>query len=252
MAYPQSAQALDPGRLRAACSRCSLQDLCIPMSLSTEDLKILESLVETIGPLHAGNHLFRQGERFQSLYAVRSGCVKSYIDNENGEEQVLGFHLPGELVGMSGIHDSMHQCSALVLDTAMVCRLPFDELSEMACNIPDLQQQLFRLISNDLRASYSLSVYHAADERVAMFLIGFGERMVTRGFSPTHFVLPMSRQDVASYLHLSPETLSRILRQFENQGLIAASRREIRLQNLPTLEKLCPHEFNFRDKVPIT
>lgn len=242
MAYSQSA-SLDIERLRKACSRCSLQDLCLPVGISAQDLEMLDSLVETIGPLHQGDHLFHQNDRFQSLYAVRSGCVKSYIDTESGEEQVLGFHLPGELVGMDAIYRGAHQSSAVTLDTAMVCRLPFNELSDMTREIPNLQKQIFRLMSRDLENSYSLSGQHTVEERLAAFLLGFGDRMQVRGFSASHFVLPMSRQDIASYLHLAPETVSRTLSHFADELLIEISRRDIRLKNRSDLERLCPRDF---------
>lgn len=243
MATPQTAPPIDVDRLRKACSRCSLQDLCLPVGVSQEDLLLLDSLVETIGPLHKGDHLFHQGDGFQSLYAVRSGCIKSYVDSAEGEEQVLGFHLPGELVGMEAIHRAMHQCSAIALDTAMVCRLPFNELSEMTHRVPGLQRQLFRLMSRDLDTSHSLSGTHSVDERVAAFLLGFGDRMRARGFSATHFVLPMSRQDIASYLRLAPETVSRALSRLAEESLIEISRRTIRVMDQLELKKRCPREL---------
>lgn len=242
MPQPQTAP-VDMDRLRKACSRCSLQDLCLPVGISMDDLQTLDNLVDTIGPLHEGDHLFHQSDPFQSLYAVRSGCVKSYLDTENGEEQVLGFHLPGELVGMDAIYRGSHQCSAIALDTAMVCRLPFNELSEMTRQVPNLQKQLFRLMSRDLENSYTLSGQHTVEERLAAFLLGFGERMQARGFSANHFVLPMSRQDIASYLRLAPETISRALGRFAEESLIEISRREIRLKNRPNLERRCPRDF---------
>ncbi|HYW75182.1 MAG TPA: helix-turn-helix domain-containing protein [Gammaproteobacteria bacterium] len=243
MPKQEAVRTLNVDRLRQACSRCSLQDLCLPVGVTAEDLELLDSMVETIGPLHGGDHLFHQGEPFLSLYAVRSGCIKSYIDTENGEEQVLGFHLPGELVGMDAIHRGSHQCSALALDTAMVCRLPFDQLSEMTRRIPNLQKQFFRLMSRDLETSYSLSAHHSVDQRLAAFLLGFGDRMRARGFSSTHFILPMSRQDIASYLRLAPETVSRALSRFASDSLIEISRRDIKVVDREKLEQNCPREF---------
>jgi len=243
MGTTQSTQPVDIERLRKACSRCSLQDLCLPAGISAQDLGTLDDLVETLGPLHDGDHLFRQGDAFHSLYTVRSGCIKSYVDSESGEEQVLGFHLPGELVGMDAIYRGSHQCSAVILDTTMVCRLPFAELSDLTRHIPSLQRQLFRLMSRDLQTSQSLSAQHSVEERMAAFLLGFGDRMQSHGFSPSHFVLPMSRQDIASYLHLAPETVSRVLSRFATDSLIEISRRDIKLKNRSDLEKRCPRDF---------
>lgn len=243
MAGAQTASRLDINSLRQACSGCSLQDLCIPLGISGDDLLLLDSLVETIGPLHKDDHLFHQGHPFQALFAVRSGCVKTYMDTEDGEEQVLGFHLPGELVGLDAIYRGRHQCSAIALDTALVCRLPFNELSDMTHRIPSLQNQLLRLMSRDLETSHSLSSSHSVDERLAAFLLGFGERMRARGFSPSHFVLPMSRQDIASYLRLAPETISRTLSRFAEQSLVEVIRRDIRIKDLAELGKRCPREL---------
>ncbi len=243
MSPTQSAQPVDLDRLRKACSRCSLQDLCLPAGISAQDLELLDHMVDTIGPLHEGDHLFRQGESFQSLFTVRSGCVKSYVDTETGEEQVLGFHLPGELVGMDAIYRGAHQCSAVILDTTMVCRLPFTELTVLTREVPSLQRQLFRLMSRDLETSHALSAQHSVEERMAAFLLGFGDRMRSRGFSATHFVLPMSRQDIASYLHLAPETVSRVLSRFASDSLIEISRRDIKLKDRSALERRCPRDF---------
>jgi len=242
MAHSQTAP-VDINHLRKACSRCSLQDLCLPLGISAQDIETLDGIVETVGPLHQGDHLFHQSDHFQSLYAIRSGCVKSYIDTESGEEQVLGFHLPGELVGMDAIYRGSHQCSAMALDTAMICRLPFNDLSGLTREIPSLQKQLFRLMSRDLENTYMLSAHHTVEERLAAFLLGFGDRMQARGFSASHFVLPMSRQDIASYLRLAPETVSRALGHFAEESLIEISRRDIRLKNRSELEKRCPRDF---------
>lgn len=243
MSPAQSAKALDVDDLRRACSHCSLRDLCLPVGVSASDLEVLDAFVETLGPLHGGDHIFRQGDRFAAIYAVRSGCIKSYAYSEDGEEQVLGFHLPGELVGLDAIHQGLHQCSAAALNTTMVCRLPFDDLSRLTRKIPSLQRQLLRLMSRDIGNSHSLSRKRSAEERMAAFLLGFGERMRTRGFSASHFVLPMSRLDIAKYLDLAPETVSRVLARFESRGLIEFSRREIRLGNRLGLERFCPRDF---------
>lgn len=242
MAYSQSTP-VNIEVLRKACSRCSLQDLCLPFGLSAQDLETLDSIVDAIGPLHQGEHLFRQGEIFQSLYTIRSGCVKSYADSESGEEQVLGFHLPGELIGMDAIYRGVHQCSAQILDTTLICRLPFAELSDLTQRLPSLQRQLFRLMSQNLGTSQALSAQHSTEERLAAFLLGFGDRMQTRGFSSSHFVLPMSRQDIASYLHLAPETISRALNRLADESLIEIYRRDIRLKNRSELERRCPRDF---------
>lgn len=232
--------ALDIGALHKACSTCSLQELCLPMGLDQEGLDELEEVVETLGPLHRGDHLFRQGDVFRAIYAVRSGFLKSYIESESGEEQVLGFYMSGELLGLDSISAGRKRCSAEVLDTAMVCRLPFANLSEICRHVPRLQEQLLRLISRELVTAESLSTTHSVESRMAAFLLGWGERLARRGFSRRHFVLPMSRQDIGNYLRLAPETVSRCLSRFMDQGWIELSRREVKIIDEAAMTALCP------------
>ncbi|MGH8428286.1 MAG: helix-turn-helix domain-containing protein [Gammaproteobacteria bacterium] len=226
--------------LKKACSECSLQDLCLPLGIGEKDMKSLEQVVETVGPLHRGDHLFRQNDEFSAIYAVRGGCIKSYANSETGEEQVLGFHLPGELVGLDAIYPGRHQCSAVALDTAIVCRLPFAQLATLAVAAPSLQRQLLRIMSRDIGTSHALSGEHSAEERLAAFLLGFADREGSRGLSARNLVLPMPRQDIANYLRLAPETASRILTRFKQRGLIRISGHEIWLEDRSALEALCP------------
>jgi CRP/FNR family transcriptional regulator, anaerobic regulatory protein len=243
MSTPDPARHLNVGHLKKACSECSLQDLCLPVGIGEHDMTSLEQLVETVGPLHRDDHLFRQNDTFTAIYAVRSGCIKSYVDAETGDEQVLGFHLPGELIGLDAIYPGQHQCAAVALDTALVCRLPFLRLASLAGEIASLQRQLLRIMSRDLGTSQTLSGDHSVEERLAAFLLGFADRQGSRGFSRHHFILPMSRQDIASYLRLATETVSRVFTRFEGRGLIRVERREIWLENREALEALCPGDL---------
>lgn len=243
MSTPNPQPQFNVGHLKKACSECSLQDLCLPVGIGERDMRSLEDLVETVGPLHRDDHLFRQNDAFTAIYAVRAGCIKSYMDTETGEEQVLGFHLPGELVGLDAIYPGRHQCSAVALDTAMVCRLPFARLANLAGAVASLQRQLLRIMSRDLGTSHTLSGDYSVEERLAAFLLGFADRLGSRGFSSLHFILPMSRQDIASYLRLATETVSRIFTRFEGRGLIRVDRREVWLEDRGALEALCPGEL---------
>lgn len=237
------APALDVAHLKKVCSECSLRDLCLPGGLSELDMERLEQLVDTIGPLHRGDHLFRHGDAFAAIYAVRSGYIKSYVTTESGDEQILGFHLPGELVGLGAIYPGRHQSSATALDTTMVCRLPYVQLATLAGAVASLQRQLLRIISRELGTSHTLSSDHSVEERLAAFLLGFGDRMAVRGYSDRHFILPMPRHDIASYLRLATETVSRVLTRFETRGLIHIERREVWLQDRSALEVLCPDKL---------
>lgn len=234
---------LDVNALHKACSACSLQQLCLPMGLDGEGLAELESVVETRGPMHKGDHLFRQGDPFRSIYAVRSGYLKSYVESESGDEQVLGFYMSGELLGLDSISAGRKRCSAVVLDTAMVCRLPFANLSDICRHVPRLQEQLLRLISRELVTAESLSASHSVESRMAAFLLGWGDRLARRGFSHRHYVLPMSRQDIGNYLRLAPETVSRCLGRFIDKRWLELSRREVKLLDEKALAALCPDDW---------
>lgn len=239
----ETSRALDIHALSKACSSCSLQDLCLPLGVGADGLATLDQVVQTRGPLHKGDHLFRQGDAFRSIYAVRAGYLKTYIETEGGEEHVLGFYMAGELLGLDSISAGRKRCSAEVLDTAMVCRLPFDELSRICLEVPELQRQLLRLMSRELLTAESLSGEHSVESRMAAFLLGWGERLALRGFSKRHYTLPMSRQDLGSYLRLAPETVSRCITRFVEHRWIEVTRREVKLKDEQALAALCPDDW---------
>lgn len=216
-------------RLKHACSECSVHELCLPLGLNQPDMERLEGLVERAGPFHENDHLYRVADAFQHIYAVRSGTVKTYIDDEQGREHVLGFHMPGELVGLDAIYPERHQCNAMAVDTVFVCRLSYTELTDLAGQLPGLQKQLFRLMSKDIAGKTAQHSELGAEERVGAFLLDWSARLKKRGYAPNHFILSMSRRDLANYLSLAPETVSRVFRRFQNEGLISVDRREIRL-----------------------
>lgn len=232
------ASPLDLGQLKRVCSTCSLGELCLPMGLDHADISRLEDIVATRGPLHEGDHLFRVGEPFRALYAVRSGHVKTYLVDDDGGEQVLGFHLPGELVGLDAIYPNAHQCNAMVLDTASVCEMPYADVARLALEVPGLQQQMFRLMSKDIGGAFHLAGDHTAEERLASFLLSLSSRLKARGYSSTHLILAMPRRDIANYLRLATETVSRVFTRFEKDGLIAVERREVRIRDAERLRQV--------------
>ncbi|NLA67741.1 MAG: helix-turn-helix domain-containing protein [Gammaproteobacteria bacterium] len=189
----------------------------------------LHMLVEHVGPLHGGDHVFRVGEPFEAIAAVRAGTVKTYIIVPNGREHVLGFHFPGEVIGLDGIDGDTYPCNAVALDTVMLCRFSFPRISVLAGRLPGLQQHLFRLLSRDIGRAALLSGDWTADERMAAFLVGMSRRLAARGFSPDRFQLTMARTDIANYLRLAPETVSRVLKRFQDDGLLRVDRRELEI-----------------------
>ena len=234
---PSPAAADDGSELRF-CSTCAFSSACLDEGYGKPELEQLHVLVEHVGPVAEGELVFREGDEFNAIAAVRAGTVKTYVLDEAGNEQVLGFHLPGEVIGLSGIHGGRYPCNAVALDTVMLCRFSFPRMATLALKLPGVQQQLFRLLSADIGKAALLAGDHRADQRLAAFLVQFSRRYAARGFSAIRFNLTMSRTDIANYLRLAPETVSRVLRRFQDDGVLRVDRREVELLQLPALEAL--------------
>ena len=230
-AFPrQDARTLsDDGDAFSFCSTCAFSQACMAEGMDKRSLMDLHVLVEHIGPFHAGDHIFRVGDPFEAIAAVRAGTVKTYIIDRDGREHVLGFYLPGEVIGLDAIDGETYPCNAVALDTAMLCRFSFPKIAVLATRLPGLQRHLFRLLSRDIGRAALLAGDWTADQRMAAFLIGLARRLAARGFSPNRFQLTMARTDIANYLRLAPETVSRVLRRFQKDGLLAVDRRELEL-----------------------
>ena len=241
--------SVSPGRRSAApiaddgdglrfCSTCAFSDACLSQGLDKASLAELHVLVEHIGPFAEGQHIFREGEEFTAIAAVRAGTVKTYVMDADGREQVLGFFLPGEVIGLNAIHHARYPCNAVALDTVMLCRFSFPKMAMLASRLPGLQQQLFRLLSEDIGKAALLAGDYAADARMAAFVVSLSRRYQRRGFSARQFNLTMSRTDMANYLRLAAETVSRVLRRFQDDGLVRVERRALEILDLPRLDAL--------------
>ena len=223
---------------RVSCNDCSLSAVCLPLAVTTGQLEELDSIIKRSRPLKRGEHLFRAADPFESVYAVRSGAVKTYSLSEEGEEQVTGFYLPGEILGMDGISRARHMSSAKALESASVCEIPFSRLEELSARIPTLQHHFFQLMSKEIQSDHELHLLlgkKSAEDRVAALLISLADRHRNRGLSPDRFRLPMSRYDIANYLGLAVETVSRIFTRFQQQGLVSTEGREIQILNRTAL-----------------
>lgn len=196
----------------------------------------LTQLVERAGPYAPGEHIFRSGDDFRALYVVRTGAVKTERVDVQGRVQVLGFHLPGELMGLYAIHPGQHVCDAITLATTECCRLPFPALNRLATRSPSLQQALFRQLSRELGAALRLASDRPAENRIAACLIDLGNRHAARSLPVTTLDLRMTRADLAYHLRLAPETLSRVLGRWREQRVIASQAHRIELLNL---QRLC-------------
>ena len=228
----------DDGDALCFCSTCAFSDACLSQGFDKASLGELHVLVEHIGPFAEGQHIFREGEAFTAIAAVRAGTVKTYVVDDDGHEQVLGFFLPGEVIGLNAIHHARYPCNAVALDTVMLCRFSFPKMALLASRLPGLQQQLFRLLSEDIGKASLLAGDYAADERMAAFLVSLSRRYQRRGFSARQFNLTMSRADMANYLRLAAETVSRVLRRFQDEGLVRVERRALEILDLPRLDAL--------------
>ena len=220
------------------CSTCAFSQACLSEGMDKSGLMDLHMLVEHVGPFRAGEHIFREGDPFEAIAAVRAGTVKTYVIDRDGREHVLGFYLPGEVIGLDGIDGDRYPCNEVALDTAMLCRFSFPKISVLAAQLPGLQRHLFRLLSRDIGRAALLAGDWTADQRMAAFLIALSRRLAARGFSATRFQLTMARTDIANYLRLAPETVSRVLRRFQQDGLLQVDRRELELADRDRLEAL--------------
>lgn len=209
------------------CSTCAFGAVCMPSGYDKPTLQALHCLVEHVGPFREGEYLFRANDPFGAIFAVRGGTVKTRVVDSLGREQVLGFYLPGEMVGLNAIHPDHYPCDAVALDSVYLCRFSFPALATLAARIPGIQQQIFRLLSKDIGAASLLAGDYTAEERVASFLVALADRYAARGFSATAFRLSMPRADIANYLRLAAETVSRVLRRFQDQQLIRVQGRDV-------------------------
>jgi CRP/FNR family transcriptional regulator len=232
-------------KIKVACRDCSLSTLCLPMGLRPEDVDRLDAIVKRSRPLQRGDHLFRTGEHFRNLYVVKTGAVKTFTQTNDGDEQVVGFHLPGEVLGLDAIQDGSHGCNARALETTAICELPFDRLADLSANIPSLQHQMFRLLSREIGHEAEMMTLlgrGTAEERVASFLLSLSERFRRRGFSATDFFLSMSRQEIGSYLGLALETVSRLFTRFQDEGILKVDRKHVQILDIDRLRAMVAHQ----------
>ncbi|WP_188981166.1 fumarate/nitrate reduction transcriptional regulator Fnr [Pseudomonas matsuisoli] len=217
---------------QAHCKDCSLASLCLPLSLELHDMDALDDIVKRGRPLKKNEYLFRQGDAFGSVFAVRSGSLRTFSVTDNGEEQITGFHLPSELVGLSGMDDERYPVAAQAMETTSVCEIPFERLDELALQLPQLRRQLMRVMSREIRDDQQMMLLlskKTADERIATFLVNLSARFHARGFSANQFRLSMSRNEIGNYLGLAVETVSRVFTRFQQTGLIEAEGKEVHI-----------------------
>lgn len=228
-------------QLKVSCKQCNLRELCFPHGMSPEEIDNMDDVVEQHKPLHKNDYLYRDGDKTAVIYAVRSGCIKTMTESANGDEQIVGFHLPGEILGMDGFADSLHTCNALALETSSVCELPIDKLDELCHNIPGLQKQMRRIMGKEVSSDHKqllLLGKMSADERLASFLLSLSGRMHERHWKANEFNLSMPRQDIANYLGMAVETVSRLFAMLQNEKIIEVERRHITILDMERLKDI--------------
>ncbi len=223
------------------CSTCVLGQFCLPVGLSVEEVDRIDSLVTERVRLKKGDALYRQGDTLSAVYGIKFGSLKTEYALPDGREQITGFHLPGEMLGLDGIGNNQYQSNAIALEDSEACVVKFNEFETLARQIPSLQQQFHRILSKELtqdqRHLLSLGSLRA-EERLASFLLNFSDRLAARGYSPSEYHLRMSREEIGSYLGIQLETVSRLFSRFSELGLIQIKQRHIKLIDMNGLLEL--------------
>jgi CRP/FNR family transcriptional regulator len=228
-------------QLRAACASCNLRELCLPFGLSNCELDRLGELVGGRRRVRRQQHLYRAGDGFSALYAIRVGFFKTDVLLEDGREQVTGFQMPGEILGMDGICTESHTCNSIALEDSEVCVIPYDQLESLSREIDTLQHHFHKVMSREIVRDHGVMMLLGtmrAEERLAAFLLNMSQRFTARGYSPAEFHLRMTREEIGSYLGLKLETVSRVFSKFQEEGLIAVQQRHIRILDTPGLKRV--------------
>ena len=235
--------------IKTACSNCNLRELCLPFGLSTEELARLDDMVSTRRRIKRGDHLYRAGEGFDAIYAIRSGFFKTDVLLEDGREQVTGFQMTGEILGLDGISTESHSCNAVALEDSEVCVIAYEKLEQMSHEIEGLQLQFHKVMSREIVRDHGVMMLLGsmrAEERLAAFLLNMSQRFTARGFSPSEFNLRMTREEIGSYLGLKLETVSRAFSRFQEDGLISVQQKHVHLLDPAGLKRLIQHQHGAR------
>ena len=235
------ATPLTPQTIKIACSNCNLRELCMPLGLSPSELDRIDDVVASRRKVKRGSTLFRNGERFTSLYAIRTGFFKTCVASEDGRDQVTGFQMAGEVIGLDGIVNDFHTCDAVALEDAEVCVMPFDRVEELSREVNALQRHVHKIMSREIVRENGVMLLLGsmrAEERLAAFLLNLVQRLHARGFSQSELVLRMTREEIGSYLGLKLETVSRTFSKFVEDGIVEVKQRHVRILNTDALKDI--------------
>ena len=226
---------------KVACSSCNLRELCLPVGMSNDQLHRLDSMVATRRSVARGDTLFHVGDEFTALYAVRTGFFKTRVSSEDGRDQVTGFQMAGELLGLDGISADRHTCDAVALEDSQVCVIAYERLEDLSREFSDLQRQFHKIMSREIVRDHGVMLLLGsmrAEERLAAFLLNLTQRLQTRGFSASSLILRMTREEIGSYLGLKLETVSRTFSKFQDEGILEVKQRHIHVLDPDALQKL--------------
>ena len=226
---------------KVACSSCNLRELCLPVGIAEDQMERLDAIVATRRTVPRGEPLFRSGDAFTSLYAVRTGFFKTCLSSEDGRDQVTGFQMAGELLGLDGIATERHTCDAVALEDSHVCVIPYRQLEDLSREFTDLQRHFHKIMSREIVRDHGVMLLLGsmrAEERLAAFMLNLTQRLRTRGFSASSLVLRMTREEIGSYLGLKLETVSRAFSKFQEDGVLEVKQRQIRVLNADALQAL--------------
>jgi CRP/FNR family transcriptional regulator len=234
---PSASLRLEP--FKVACSSCNLRELCLPVS--NQQLERLDDIVATRRAVPRGEALFHVGDAFASLYAVRTGFFKTCVSSEDGRDQVTGFQMAGELLGLDGIGTDRHTCDAVALEDSQVCVIPYQQLEDLSRELSDLQRHFHKIMSREIVRDHGVMLLLGsmrAEERLAAFLLNLTQRLRTRGFSSSSLILRMTREEIGSYLGLKLETVSRAFSRFQDDGILSVRQRQIEVLDPDALQRL--------------
>src|SRR5471032_3604182 len=231
-AQPQTACMPGVRKFQVTCAGCNLREMCLPEGLSATEMERMENLVYARRKVKRGESLFRAEDKFNSVYAIRVGFFKTAVLHGDGREQVTGFQMPGELVGLDGIGTGAYSSNAVALEDCEVCVLPFALIEEIGREIPALQRHLHSVLSREIVRDHGVMMLLGsmrAEERLAVFLLNLSKRFIRRGWSASDFHLRMTRDELGSYLGLKLETVSRLFSRFHDDGLIEVQQKHVRI-----------------------
>ncbi len=231
-------------QLRSACSQCNLLELCLPFGMDDHEIQRLDELVGSRRKVKRQQPLYRAGDPFEAIYAIRVGWFKTDVVLEDGREQVTSFQMTGEMLGLDGISTEAHSCNAIALEDSEVCVISYSRLEELSRQFEGLQHQFHKVMSREIVRDHGVMMLLGsmrAEERLAAFLLNLSQRFNARGFSATDFHLRMTRDEIGSYLGLKLETVSRAFSRFQDEGIIAVQQKHVQIVDMPRLRKMIQH-----------